>query len=52
MSDKKTDKGILVRKVQFEFPENFNPYWNPAKPVLSQLQRRPPCCCLYGAVIN
>lgn len=37
MSDKKTDKGILVRQVQFEFPEDFRPYWNPAKPVLSHL---------------
>ena len=37
MSGKKTDKGILVRKVQFEFPEDFRPYWNPAKPVLSHL---------------
>ena len=37
MSDKKTDKGILVRKVQFEFPEDFKPYWNSTKPVFSQL---------------
>ena len=37
MSDKKTDKGILVRKVQFEFPEDFKPYWNSSNPILSQL---------------
>lgn len=37
MSEKKTPGGILVRKVQFEFPEDFAPHWNPAKPVLSQI---------------
>ena len=37
MSEQKTHQGILVRKVQFEFPENLKPCWNPAKPVFSQL---------------
>lgn len=37
MSEKKTVQGILVRRVQFEFPEDFKPHWNPAKPELSQL---------------
>ena len=37
MSDKKTFQGIVVRKVQFEFPPDFQPHWNPAKPALSQL---------------
>ncbi len=37
MSDKKTDQGILVRKVQFAFPADFKPYWNPTKPIFSQL---------------
>jgi hypothetical protein len=32
LSDKKTLNGILVRKVQFEFPEDFEPHGNPAKP--------------------
>jgi predicted metal-dependent hydrolase len=35
--EKKTLQGILVRKVQFEFPQDFEPHWNPAKPELSQL---------------
>ena len=26
-----------LRKVQFEFPEDFKPHWNPTKPELSQL---------------
>jgi len=36
-SEQKTPQGILVRKVQVEIPEDFKPYWNPAKPVFSQL---------------
>lgn len=37
MSDKKTAQGILVRKVQFEFPSDFQAHWNPDDPALSQL---------------
>jgi len=37
MRQGKTRQGILVRKVRFEFPEDFRPYWNPSKPVFSQL---------------
>jgi hypothetical protein len=37
MSDKKTLNGILVRKVPFAFPSDFQPHWNPDDPVLSQL---------------
>jgi predicted metal-dependent hydrolase len=37
MSEKKTTQGIVVRKVQFEFPPDFQPHWNPADPALSQL---------------
>ncbi|MGH8010736.1 MAG: metal-dependent hydrolase [Candidatus Binatia bacterium] len=37
MSDNKTPGGLLVRKAQFEFPEDFPTYWNPAEPVWSQL---------------
>lgn len=33
----KTAGGIRVRKVHFEFPEDFRPDWNPSKPVFSQL---------------
>jgi predicted metal-dependent hydrolase len=36
-NEKKTPQGIVVRKVQFEFPEDFEPHWNPTKPELSQL---------------
>ena len=37
ISEQKTLQEILVRKVQFGFPEDFKPCWNPAKPVFSQL---------------
>jgi hypothetical protein len=37
MSDKKTRNGILVRKVRFAFPSDFQPHWNPDDPALSQL---------------
>ena len=37
ISEQKTSLEILVRKVQFAFPEDFKPYWNPAKPVFSEL---------------
>lgn len=37
MSEAKTPEGIVVRKVQFEFPEDFDPHWHPAKPEWSQL---------------
>ncbi len=37
MTDKKTPQGVLVRKVKFEFPEDFKPYWNPDKPELSHM---------------
>ncbi len=37
MAQQKTRSGILVRKVRFDFPENFKPYWNPERPVFSQL---------------
>jgi predicted metal-dependent hydrolase len=37
MSEQKTPQGILVRKVQAEFPEDIKPYWNPAKRLFSQL---------------
>ena len=37
MSDQKTPAGIVVRKVQFEFPADFNPHWHPTKPEWSQL---------------
>lgn len=37
MANDKTAQGILVRKVQFEFPDDFRPYWVPDKPVFSQL---------------
>ena len=37
ISEKRTPDGILVRKIQFEFPEDFEPHWNPEKPVFSQL---------------
>jgi hypothetical protein len=33
----KTAQGILVRKVQFEFPDDFKPHWNPDDPAVSQL---------------
>lgn len=37
MNDQKTPQGILVRKVPFEFPKDFDPHWNPTKPELSHL---------------
>ena len=37
MSEKKTPQGVLVRKVQFAFPEDFKPYWNSDKPIFSQM---------------
>lgn len=37
MSSKKSLQGIVVRKIQFEFPEDFAAHWNPAKPEFSQL---------------
>lgn len=37
MSGKRTPQGILVRGVQFDFSEEFRPYWNPKRPVFSQL---------------
>ncbi|MGH8006918.1 MAG: metal-dependent hydrolase [Candidatus Binatia bacterium] len=37
MSGKKDSKEIVVRKVQFEFPEDFHPHWNAAKPEFSQI---------------
>lgn len=37
MSREKTAQGILVRKVSFEFREDFRPHWNPDKPVFSHL---------------
>lgn len=37
MNGKKDSREIVVRKVQFEFPEDFNPHWNTAKPELSQI---------------
>jgi predicted metal-dependent hydrolase len=37
MSEEKIPQEILVCKVEFEFPEDFKAYWNPAKPVFSQL---------------
>lgn len=33
----KTAQGLLVRKVQFEFPPDFQPHWRPDDPALSQL---------------
>ena len=33
----KTAQGILVRKVPFEFPPDFQPHWHPDDPALSQL---------------
>ncbi|MBI3795402.1 MAG: hypothetical protein HY268_00320 [Deltaproteobacteria bacterium] len=40
MSEKKTAQGVLVRRVQFAFLENFKPQWHPAKPELSQFANR------------
>lgn len=37
MSLKKSLQGIVVRKIKFEFPEDFKAHWNPTKPELSQL---------------
>jgi len=37
MSRKNDSKEIVVRKVQFAFPEDFKPHWNAAKPELSQI---------------
>jgi len=33
----KTPAGILVRRVQFEYPADFDPHWNPGKPEWSQV---------------
>ena len=33
----KTAQGILIRKIPFEFPQNFQPHWHPDDPALSQL---------------
>jgi len=37
MNETKTPEGILVRKPPFEYPPDFAPHWNPAKPEWSQL---------------
>ena len=37
MSEKRTPQGILVRKIQFEFPKDFKPQWNPTKPEWSHI---------------
>lgn len=37
MDFEKTEQGILIRPVEFEFPEGLRPHWNPGKPVFSQL---------------
>ncbi len=37
MSERKTPQGVLVRKVHFEFPEDFQPCWHPDKPIFSHL---------------
>src|SRR5712692_9960374 len=37
MGEKQTHTKIVVRKVQFEFPDDFNPHWNAAKPELSHI---------------
>jgi len=36
MAAPKTPGGILVRKVQFEYPADLDPHWNPARPEWSQ----------------
>lgn len=35
MNEKPNAERLVVRKVQFEFPEDFRPHWNPGKPELS-----------------
>lgn len=37
MSETKTPDGILVRKIQFEFPNDFPAHWNRAEPEWSQM---------------
>jgi len=37
MSPRKTSQGLLVRKVPFQFPEDFDPHWNRARPELSHM---------------
>src|SRR5262249_39747293 len=37
MNTRKTPQGIEVRKIQFPFPSDFHPHWNPDDPALSQL---------------
>jgi predicted metal-dependent hydrolase len=37
MATKKTPSGILVRRIQFEYPDTLDAHWNPAKPEWSQV---------------
>lgn len=37
MAAKKTPSGILVRRIQFEYPDDLDPHWNPSKPEWSQV---------------
>lgn len=37
MGEKQTHTKIVVRKAQFEYPDDFSPHWNAAKPELSQI---------------
>lgn len=37
MNAERDSKDIVVRKVQFAFPKDFAPHYNPAKPELSQI---------------
>ena len=36
-SAKRSASGILVRKTQFDYPEDLDPHWNKSKPEFSQV---------------
>lgn len=37
MAAERTPGGVLVRRIQFEYPDDLEPHWNAAKPVWSQV---------------
>ncbi len=37
MNPRKSPQGLLVRKLPFQFPEEFDPHWNPLRPELSHM---------------
>lgn len=37
MADKRSPAGILVRRIQFEYPDDLDPHWNKARPEWSQI---------------